>query len=161
MNKNLSFDMTFEANNELFEISVNASLYTEDDIRNEIRSLGLLIEPYDDFDDDFEFIVFDWGNTPDNMQDLKIIAECLENVEYYDDDIISAGIACDVSISNIDEAYAGSFNSHEDFAEDMAEQLGLINIDASWPYTHIDWEQAASELMYDYLEHNGHYFRMF
>jgi len=161
MNLNLSFDLTFEANNELFEITVNASLYTESDIREAITE-QLEDEDNEYFqDDDFEFIVSDWGNTPDNMQELSIIAECLEIVEYYDDDIISAGITCDVSISNIDEAYAGSFNSHEDFAEDMAEQLGLINKDASWPYTHIDWEQAASELMYDYSEHNGHYFRMF
>lgn len=161
MNKNLSFDLAIEANDELFEITVDAILYTESDIREAIT--GQLQNEDNEYfqDDDFEFIVSDWGNTPDNMQELSIIAECLEDTEYYDEDVISAGIACDVSISNIDEAYAGSFSSDEEFAQDMAEQLGLINLNASWPYTCIDWEDAAKEIMYDYSEHNGHYFRMF
>jgi antirestriction protein len=38
----------------------------------------------------------------------------------------------------------------EDFARDEAEQLGLVKSDASWPYTCIDWEQAAEQLQMDY-----------
>lgn len=47
----------------------------------------------------------------------------------------------------------------EEFAEDMAEQVGAIDRDAKWPMNCIDWEQAAKELMMDYMEHNGYYFR--
>jgi antirestriction protein len=57
------------------------------------------------------------------------------------------------------EAYQGEFSSDEDFARDMAEQLGSIKDDAQWPYTCIDWEFAAKELMYDYFEVDGYYFR--
>ena len=58
----------------------------------------------------------------------------------------------------IDEAYAGSFRSDADFAEDMAEQLGDIPRDfPSWIY--IDWERSARDLMMDYSEQDGHYFR--
>lgn len=59
----------------------------------------------------------------------------------------------------VEEAYNGEYTSDEAFAQDMAEQLGLINKDLAWPYTCIDWEQASKELMYDYFESNGYYFR--
>jgi antirestriction protein len=58
-----------------------------------------------------------------------------------------------------EETYCGEFSSDEDFARDMAEQLGDIKKDVSWPYTCIDWEYASKELMYDYSESNGYYFR--
>lgn len=38
----------------------------------------------------------------------------------------------------------------EDFAIQEAEDLGLIQNDAQWPYTCIDWEKAAEELQMDY-----------
>lgn len=38
----------------------------------------------------------------------------------------------------------------EDFARQEAEDLDLIKSDARWPYTCIDWEQAAEELKQDY-----------
>lgn len=37
-----------------------------------------------------------------------------------------------------------------DFAQDEAEQLGLVTDDSRWPYTSIDWEKAADELRVDY-----------
>lgn len=43
---------------------------------------------------------------------------------------------------------------HEDhfrqFAEQEAEDLGMVNDTNSWPYRHIDWEAAADELKSDY-----------
>ena len=42
-------------------------------------------------------------------------------------------------------------DSHfEKYAEQLANDLGLINADAKWPNSCIDWEQAARELQYDY-----------
>jgi len=38
----------------------------------------------------------------------------------------------------------------KEYAQDYAEDIGAINSDASWPYTCIDWEQAARELRMDY-----------
>jgi antirestriction protein len=156
MNSNLSFILTFTVNKQEIALTIDSSLYTDDDIREAIleKMEGSELE------EDFELIVSDWSDTPENMQDLSILAECLEDTEYCSEDVISAGIECGVSIDNIDEAYSGSFGSDEDFAEDMAEQLGCIDKNLSWPYTCIDWDAAAKELMMDYLEHNRHYFRM-
>jgi len=38
----------------------------------------------------------------------------------------------------------------EDYARELAEDIGAINKDATWPNNHIDWEAAAEELSQDY-----------
>lgn len=38
----------------------------------------------------------------------------------------------------------------EDYARQLAEDIGAINPDASWPNNCIDWERAANELQVDY-----------
>jgi hypothetical protein len=37
-----------------------------------------------------------------------------------------------------------------DYAQEEAEDLDLVKSDARWPYTCIDWRQAAEELKQDY-----------
>ena len=43
---------------------------------------------------------------------------------------------------------------HEDYfvkyAEELAEDIGAIDREASWPLTHIDWDAAADALKGDY-----------
>ena len=42
-------------------------------------------------------------------------------------------------------------DSHfRDYAEELADDCGLIPKDAKWPMNCIDWEHAARELRYDY-----------
>lgn len=38
----------------------------------------------------------------------------------------------------------------QDYARDMAADLGYVHDDRHWPYTCIDWEQAANDLRHDY-----------
>jgi len=38
----------------------------------------------------------------------------------------------------------------EEYAQEFAEELGMVNKDARWPNNHIDWESAAEELQQDY-----------
>lgn len=40
----------------------------------------------------------------------------------------------------------------EDYARELADELGFIDREASWPMRHIDWEAAANELATDYRE---------
>jgi len=58
-----------------------------------------------------------------------------------------------------EDSYQGEFDSDADFARELAEDLGEIPPELPWPIRCIDWEQAASELMYDYFEQDGYYFR--
>ena len=50
-----------------------------------------------------------------------------------------------------------------EFAEDEADQLGLIEDTNAWPYCCIDWEKAANQLMMDYssVDYDGetYYYR--
>jgi antirestriction protein len=102
-----------------------------------------------------------------SIQELEDIFEAIEAVEssHLDADVIQAyidNIGGDIDSSTIadaEEAYQGEFKSDEDFAEEMAEQLGYMNEAKGWPFNCIDWEWAARELMYDYFESGGHYFR--
>lgn len=41
----------------------------------------------------------------------------------------------------------------EDYARELAEDIGAIPDDVSWPMTCIDWEQAADQLRQDYTEY--------
>lgn len=38
----------------------------------------------------------------------------------------------------------------EDYAQELADDIGAINSDATWPNNCIDWERAARELQADY-----------
>lgn len=61
--------------------------------------------------------------------------------------------------SEAEEAYQGDYADDADFAQNLADDLGLVNADAGWPAGYIDWEWAARDLMMDYFESDGHYFR--
>jgi hypothetical protein len=66
-----------------------------------------------------------------------------------------------------EETYVGSRGSwgciltHEDYfteyARELAEEIGAVNGNESWPLNCIDWEYAAKELAYDYtsVEYDG------
>jgi hypothetical protein len=62
-------------------------------------------------------------------------------------------------LMDFEDSYQGKFGSEEVFAKDIAEQLGAIDGKDIWPNNCIDWEQAARELMCDYCEQDGYYFR--
>lgn len=76
-----------------------------------------------------------------------------------DVEIVKAAQELGIDEDHIAEAYQGQFSSDEDFAQEMAEQLGDVPKDSHWPLYCIDWEWAARELMMDYCEQDGYYFR--
>jgi len=59
----------------------------------------------------------------------------------------------------VEEAYVGKYSTDENFAQELAEEIGALSDNEKWPYTCIDWKLAARELMYDYFEVDGYYFR--
>lgn len=40
----------------------------------------------------------------------------------------------------------------EEYARELADDIGAINRDASWPSQHIDWKAAAEHLQLDYSD---------
>ncbi len=80
----------------------------------------------------------------------------------YDLDIFEAYLNCigRMDFQNIYDGvinyYMGEYSDDETFAQYILEE----NIPDSLPnYIYIDWEATARNLMYDYFESNGHYFK--
>jgi antirestriction protein len=98
-----------------------------------------------------------------DMAALYNVFDAVEN-SHLDPEVIEAyadNMGSDIdedTVSDCEDCYCGQYNSDADFAEDLADQLGYLDKNVSWPYNCIDWEWAARELMYDHFESNGHYF---
>ena len=71
---------------------------------------------------------------------------------------IDLGIGDD-NLDNFEESYQGQWPTDEAFAQEIAEDIGAVENNSSWPNYCIDWEWASRELMMDYSEDNGYYFR--
>jgi antirestriction protein len=113
-----------------------------------------------------EIWVFDHENSPVSGEyspmDAVQYAEWLEGID--NPEALKAWLSNgnefnEDTAEEMQEAYQGEYESDQDFAQEMADQLGVIQENPSWPYTCIDWEWAARELMYDYWSSDGHYFR--
>jgi len=115
-------------------------------------------------EDDPEFMFQDWENIPDQFISESSIDpsywDYLDTIEasYLDKEVFEAASECGIDVDSVEDAYSGSYSSDEDFAYEMADQMGAINESASWPNNCIDWERAARDLMFDYCSHDGHYF---
>lgn len=90
----------------------------------------------------------------ERMEQEGIDEDMLGAVKAY----ISLGIESNDGIADFEEAYQGEYSSDADFARNMADSLGAIDDNATWPHQYIDWEAAARDLMQDYLEADGYYF---
>ena len=61
-------------------------------------------------------------------------------------------------LENFRESYGGKYSSDEEMVKELLDGTGEIPKDLP-PYVHIDWEWTAKEIMMDYSEQDGHYFR--
>ena len=78
-----------------------------------------------------------------------------------DEEAIDAYIALgigDDDLSDFAETYQGKWSNDEDFVYQLLEDTGELPKDLP-PYIHIDMEATARDVMMDYSEENGHYFR--
>ena len=77
----------------------------------------------------------------------------------YDEEVFEAAKeGCEIEPCDVDEAYNGKYRDDEEFAQQLLEDTGDLPSDLP-RYIHIDWEWTAREIMMDYSEDNGHYFR--
>lgn len=100
-----------------------------------------------------------YSETKQYIEDIG--REGLEGLlDTFEEDALIAGLECDIPPADFEEAYSGEFKDDEEFAYETADSLGELNNNSHWPHSCIDWRQAARELMMDYCEDNGYYFRM-
>lgn len=171
-NTNYNLQLTCKATYKGQDIEFTFDPYNDCTDMDGLKEMAQLeIETSDDFEVEAEGIdadkitvaITDYDEVPDkyaNEEDVwdfaEAFAECNQEI-----DVVEAALYCGIGAGDIDEAYSGTFKDDAEFAEDMAEQVGAIDRDAKWPMNCIDWEHAARELMMDYSDHNGHYFRNF
>lgn len=80
-----------------------------------------------------------WSSDPD---EYKALAALLEDLNGYGGDHQWEGDWYPATLVR---------DSHfEDYARELAEEIGAIPRDYSWPTSHIDWEAAARALQMDY-----------
>lgn len=113
----------------------------------------------------------------DNTQDILDIRDIIERVEALEDeqplkddeDLAELDrlkeLLGDLAGYGGDEQWQGDWypitlvrDSHfTDYARELAEDIGAVNTDASWPNDCIDWKRASRELQTDYssVEYDG------
>lgn len=109
-----------------------------DDAREERKALedtaGSTKEELDTAQRAVELALADFGE--DEADELKVLEALQEQAEGY----------CDWKHGEalIRDSY------FETYAQELAADLGLTKADVTWPFTCIDWDQAAAELKMDY-----------
>lgn len=90
------------------------------------------------------------------LQDKK--AEEEEELEGYEeeelDELIEleSDLGCTLESADQNGLFFIDEDYFEDYARELAYDLGAINHVEEWPASHIDWEAAADELRMDYTE---------
>lgn len=52
-------------------------------------------------------------------------------------------------IDEFRDKYCGFWDSEQDYAQNLADDLGAVNENATWPNNYIDWERATRDLFLD------------
>ncbi|MGI9493142.1 MAG: hypothetical protein ACR2QF_12150 [Geminicoccaceae bacterium] len=109
-----------------------------------------LLELYDRGTDDlteterdrFEFMLEEIK--PYDVDDINEASEQLKPLKALADETSNYAEDWDHGAALIRDSY------FEQYAEQLADDIGAVNSNASWPNNHIDWESAANELKIDY-----------
>ena len=84
-----------------------------------------------------------WDGVPDGEpKELVMLEDILSELAGYGGDEEFDGDGYPVQL--IADSY------FQEYAQDLAEECGMVDTNARWPMTCIDWEQAAEELQMDY-----------
>jgi antirestriction protein len=94
--------------------------------------------------------------TADDLEDFCNVFYSDDN--YYDFEVFEAAYGCDIPFEDVNEMYQGEWEDDETFVMRLLEDTGMIPSDLP-NFIYIDWERTAENVMDDYVENRGHYFR--
>lgn len=101
--------------------------------------------------------ISDMDDVIDSREIMDRIAELSEQDSRDDDETAELTkletLAADGGESSEDWQYGATLirdSYFKDYAQDLAEDIGAIDHNATWPMSCIDWDQAARELQMDY-----------
>lgn len=105
------------------------------------------------------------ANDISNTDDIIDVRDIIERVEALEDDIaVDEELATLVALLDDLKGCGGDHQWRGDwypinlvrdtyfttYAQELAEDIGAVNPEASWPHTCIDWDKAARDLLVDY-----------
>ena len=82
-------------------------------------------------------------------------------IESYGEELVYKYLDSGYQLDTMKEAYQGEWRSDEDFAYDLCHDCYTLDEHkGEWhPANYIDWERVTNDLMMDYFEIDGSYFR--
>lgn len=94
----------------------------------------------------------------DDMPEGDLLKDTEEGAELREELATLTALLDELAGTGGDEQYKGDWypvtlvrdSYFDDYARQLAEDIGAINADATWPNNCIDWTQAANELQTDY-----------
>lgn len=141
-------------------------MYKADDCINELDSCldHISDKLYDDqvcvrgllnLIDEMNNLVSDLERTREKLGSYRAISEVAGKLNEIDEMLSDPNIkeyqAAYDDISTYKDEYLISEHYFEHHAAELAEDLGLVDRNAIWPYNHIDWSAAAEDLKQDYV----------
>lgn len=109
-----------------------------------------------------------WQDAEADQNDRDEAKAALDELDKVHSDLALGGKGYDGMLDALaeyaeDEPTLIAADYFETYAQELAEELGMVQSDAAWPARHIDWEAAANELLQDYnevtLEGHDYYIR--
>jgi len=164
----ISVDISWDGGETTEKVIIDDATYDYYDIVsaafNQAEDVGVFEEFEDITEEDCEYdIHIDDGDLEDlgisDETELKEFCDIFySDKNYHEVDVFKAAYACDIPFEDIDDHYYGQWDSDEDFVQQLLEDTGDLPSDLPH-YIHIDWGSTARDIMMDYCEHDGHYFR--
>ena len=164
----ISVDISWDGGETTEKVIIDDATYDHDDIISAAFDAAEDVGVFENFEDitqedcDFEIHIDD-GDLEDLgiTNDDELYEFC--NIFYsdnnsYEIEVFQAAYECDIPFEDIDEMYQGQWDDDETFVMRLLEDTGMIPSDLP-NFIRIDWETTAENVMDDYVEHRGHYFR--
>lgn len=109
---------------------------------NDVRDIIARVEQLESEIEDYAESMGDWQANADNVEELEQLQSILEDLKGNGGDEQWRGDWYPLTL--IREDY------FQQYAQELAEDIGAVDHTAQWPMTCIDWEQASRELQMDY-----------
>jgi len=77
-------------------------------------------------------------------------------IDQHEVEMLVSGLELSISVDQLEESYQGFWSSDEEFVEDLISDIYDLDLPH---FVYIDWERTAFDVMMDYMESDGHYFR--
>ncbi len=164
----ISVDISWDGGETTEKVIIDDATYDHDDIISaafdQAEDVGVFekFENITQEDCDFEIHIDD-GDLEDlgitNDDELYEFCDIFySDNNSYEVEVFQAAYECDIPFEDIDEMYQGQWDDDETFVMRLLEDTGMIPSDLP-NFIYIDWERTAENVMDDYVEHRGHYFR--